>query len=143
MKTLKAEIKEAKAEAKLAKKEKHDQAEFSARAEAAEKRLARHKALEEEEPAIEGDSVRRKRKKEELVAAAREKIDRDEARRVILDRLHRLLVQTYQGYLRADQRACFAALENLHEKYAVTAKAIEAKRDTEAAKLNTFRGVGV
>lgn len=78
------------------------------------------------------------KKKEELVAAAREKIDRDEARRVILDRLHRLLVQTYEGYLRADQRACFAALENLHAKYAVTAKAIEANRDAEAAKLNAF-----
>ena len=78
------------------------------------------------------------RKKEELVAAAREKIDRDEASRVILDRLHRLLVQTYEGYLRADQRACTAALENLHAKYAVTAKTIEAKRDYESRKLKGF-----
>ncbi len=57
---------------------------------------------------------------------------------MILDRLHWLLIQTYEGYLRADQRACLAALENLHAKYAVTAKAIEAKRDTEAAKLKSF-----
>jgi type I restriction enzyme M protein len=57
---------------------------------------------------------------------------------VILDRLHRILVQTYEGYLRVDQRACLAALENLHAKYAVTAKAIEAKRDAEAAKLKQF-----
>ena len=78
------------------------------------------------------------KKKEELVAAAREKIGRDEARRVILDRLHRLLVQTYEGYLRADQRACLAALENLWRKYAVTAKTIEASRDAEAAKLKAF-----
>ena len=84
------------------------------------------------------------KKEEELVAAAREKIDRDEARRVILDRVHRLLVQTYEGYLRADQRACLAALENLHAKYAVTAKDIETERDAEAAKLKTFLGgVGV
>ena len=57
---------------------------------------------------------------------------------MILDRLHRLLVQTYEGYLRADQRACLAALENLHDKYAVTAKVIESKRDAEAAKLKKF-----
>ena len=78
------------------------------------------------------------KKEEELVAAAREKIDRDEARRVILDRLHRLLIKTYEGYLRADQRACTAGLENIHAKYAVTAKAIEAKRDAEATKLKAF-----
>ena len=57
---------------------------------------------------------------------------------MILDRLHRLLVQTFEGYLRADQRACLAALENLWSKYAVTASAIEAKRDAEAAKLQHF-----
>ncbi|MEQ1848227.1 MAG: hypothetical protein ABL983_21925, partial [Nitrospira sp.] len=54
------------------------------------------------------------------------------------DRLHRLLLQTYEGYLRTDQRSCTAALENLHAKYAVTAKVIEAKRDSEAVKLKTF-----
>ncbi len=37
------------------------------------------------------------------------------------EKLHRLLVQTYESYLRADQRACLATLENLHDKYAVTA----------------------
>jgi type I restriction enzyme M protein len=47
-------------------------------------------------------------------------------------------VQTDETYLRADQRACLAALENLHAKYAVTAKDIEAKRDAEAAKLKKF-----
>lgn len=138
VKALKAELKEAKAQAKLAKKEQRDQSEFVACAESAEKRLARHKALEDEERQLKADLRATEKKKEELVAAAREKIDRDEARRVILDRLHRLLVQTYEGYLRADQRACTAALENLHAKYAVTAKTIEAKRDAESAKLKKF-----
>jgi type I restriction enzyme M protein len=138
VKVLKAELKEAKAQAKLAKKEKRDQSKFIARAEVAEKRLTRHKALEDEERQLKADLRATEKKKEELVAAAREKIDRDEARRVILVRLHRLLVQTYDGYLRADQRACLAALENIHAKYAVTAKTIEAKRDAEAAKLKKF-----
>jgi len=87
---------------------------------------------------LKADLRATEKKEEELVAAAREKIDRNEARRVILDRLHRILTQTYEGYLRADQRACTAALENLHAKYAVTAKEIEAKRDAEVAKLKQF-----
>ena len=138
VKALKAELKEAKAQGKLAKKEHRDQSEFVARAEAAEKRLARHKPLEDEEWQLKADLRATEKKKEELVVAAREKIDRNEARRVILDRLHRLLVRTYEGYLRADQRACLAALENLHTKYAVTAKTIEANRDAEAVKLKKF-----
>lgn len=138
VKALKSELKEAKAQAKLAKKEQRDQSKFLVRAEVAEKRLARHKGLEDEERQLKADLRATEKKKEELVAAAREKIDHNEARRVIIDRLHRLLVQTYEGYLRADQRACLAALENLHAKYAVTANAIEAKRDAQAAKLKKF-----
>jgi type I restriction enzyme M protein len=87
---------------------------------------------------LKNDLRATEKKEEELVAAAREKIARDEARRVIVDRLHRILVQTYEGYLRADQRACLAALENLHAKYAVTTKDMEAKRDAEAVKLKRF-----
>ena len=138
VKALKAQLKEANAQAKLAKKEKRDPAEFLARAQAAERRLARHMALEDETRQLKSDLRATEKKEEELVAAARGKIDRNEARRVILDRLHRILVQTYEVYLRVDQRACLAALENLHAKYAVTAKDIEAKRDAETAKLKTF-----
>jgi type I restriction enzyme M protein len=138
VKALRAELKEAKAQAKLAKKEKRDAAEFHIRTEAAEQRLARHKALEDEAKQLKADLRATEKKQEELVAAARAKIDRDEARRVILDRLHRLLVQTHEGYLRADQRACLAALENLHDKYAVTAKAIEAHGEAAALRLKAF-----
>jgi hypothetical protein len=138
VKTLKAEQKQANAEAKLAKREKRDATAFLARAQAAGERLARHKALEDEAKQLKAELRATEKKQEELVAAAREKISTDEAKGVILERLHRLLVQTYEGYLRADQRACIAALENLHGKYAVTAKQIEAKRDEAAAKLKGF-----
>lgn len=57
---------------------------------------------------------------------------------MILARFKRLLVQTYEGYLRGDQRATLAALENLQAKYAVTAKTIEAQCDVESAKLKNF-----
>jgi type I restriction enzyme M protein len=138
VKALKAELKEARAQAKLAKREGRSAKEFLARAEAAEARLERHKALEDEAKQLKAELRATEKRQEDLVTAAREKIDRDEARRVILDRLHRLLVQTYEGYLRADQRACLAALENLHRKYAVTAKEIEARRDVAAARLKGF-----
>lgn len=138
VKLLKAELKEANAQAKLAKKEKRDPSEFLARAQHAEERLAKHKTLEDEARQLKADLRATEKKEEDLVTAAREKIDRNEARRVILDRLHRSLVQTYEAYLRADQRSCLAALENLHGKYAVTAMDIEAKRDADAAKLKRF-----
>jgi type I restriction enzyme M protein len=138
VKRLKAELKEANAQAKLAKREQRDPKKFLAAAEVIEKRLARHKALEDEARQLKADLRATEQKKTELVAAARAKIDATEARRVILARFQRMLVQTYEGYLRADQRAALAALENLHAKYAVTAKTIEARRDAEAAKLKTF-----
>ncbi|HSW65000.1 MAG TPA: N-6 DNA methylase [Dissulfurispiraceae bacterium] len=138
VKTLKAELKETGAQAKLAKKEKRNATAFLARAKEAEAKLARHKALEDEGKQLKAELRATEKKQEELVAAAREKINRDEARRVILDRLRRLLVLTYEGYLRADQRVCLAALSNLHAKYAVTAKDIEARRDAAAAKLKGF-----
>jgi type I restriction enzyme M protein len=83
---------------------------------AVEARLARHKSLEDEAKQIKAVLRAAEKKQDELVAAAREKIDRDQARKVIVERLHRLLVQTYQSYLRADQRACLGALENLQSK---------------------------
>jgi type I restriction enzyme M protein len=140
VKRLKAELKELNAQAKLAKKEarKHDWSSYTAEAAEIEKRLLKHKALEDEVRDLKAALRATEKKQEELVTAARAKIDTDEAKRVILDRLHRILIETYEGYLRADQRACLAALENLHSKYAVTAKAIEAKRDTATAKLKTF-----
>jgi len=138
LKSLKAMLKEAKAQGKLAKREKRDATEFSARAETLESRLAKNKALSDEAKRLKSELRVTEKKKEELVAAAREKIDRNTAREVILDRLHLRLVQAYSDYLRADQRACLMALENLHRKYAVTATTIETRRAAETAKLKAF-----
>lgn len=138
VKTLKAELKEYSAQAKLAKKENRNASAFLARAKAAEEKLARHKGLEDEARQLKNDLRASEKKQEELVAAARAKIKQEEARKVIIERLHRLLIQTYEGYLRADQRACLAAIENLYGKYAVTAKEIEKKRDEEGKRLKVF-----
>ena len=88
VKALRAELKEANAQAKLAKKETRPVG-VSRRAQRAEQRLAKHKTLEDEARQLKNDLRATEKKEEELVAAAREKIARDEARRVILDRLHR------------------------------------------------------
>jgi type I restriction enzyme M protein len=135
---LKAEIKENNAQARLAKHEKRDPSEFLTKVNAAEEKLARHKKLEDEARELKSDLRAAENKKEALVAAARTKIKHDEVRKVIVERLRRMLIRTYDEYLRADQRACLAALENLHAKYAVTAKQIEDKRDEEAQKLKGF-----
>ncbi len=110
------------------------------RARTREECFLRHKALADESKQLKADLRATENKQDELVAAARAKIDHDEAQRVIIDRLHRLLVQIYESYLRANQRACLAALENLHDKYAVKAEDIEKRRDAATAKLKGFLG---
>jgi len=107
-------------------------------ADAIEKKLSAHKALEDEAKALKANIRSTEKKQDELVEAARAKISNDEARQVIVKRLGRLLMESYRGYLRADQRACVAAIENLWNKYAVTAKEIEAERDATSAQLREF-----
>jgi type I restriction enzyme M protein len=109
-----------------------------ARADAIEHKLSTHKALEDEAKALKASIRGTEKKQDELVETARAKISRDEARQVIVERLGRLLLETYRAYLRADQRACVAAIENLWSKYAVTAKEIEAERDAASARLRGF-----
>ena len=77
-------------------------------------------------------------KRDELVESSRAKISTDEARKVIVERLRKTLMDTFAAYLRADQRACVRAIENLWSKYAVTAKSIESDRDKASAKLQNF-----
>jgi len=138
LKTLKAELKEAKAQAKLAKREKRDQTEFLVRIESTMKRLERHQVLAAEAKQLRNDLRANEKKQEELVDAARSKISNEEARGVILARLHRLLQQTYEGYLYTDRRLCLASLENLYEKYAVTATVLESKVNNAKHKLANF-----
>lgn len=108
------------------------------RARAREARLERHKELEDEAKRLKADLRAIEKKQDDLVAAAREKIHLDEAREVILDRLHRLLMRTYESYLRAGQRDCIARLERLRAKYATTATDIEQRRNAATGRLKDF-----
>jgi type I restriction enzyme M protein len=111
-----------------------------AMAERLEAKLAAHKTLEEESKALKANIKSTQARKDELVEQARLKISADEARQVIVARLGEVLMNSYQHYLRADQRACVAALDNLWDKYAVTVRQIEAERDAAAAELQRFLG---
>jgi len=100
--------------------------------------LERHKALEDEAKELKATIKAIENRREELVQSARQRISTDEARTVIIERLRQLLMETYRAYLRADQRACIKAIENLWGKYAVTAREIEAERDAASAQLQAF-----
>ncbi|MEM8641061.1 MAG: N-6 DNA methylase [Cyanobacteria bacterium P01_G01_bin.54] len=100
--------------------------------------LARHQTLEEEVKQLRASIKGIENNRDALVQSAREKISTAEARQVILERLRTTLMGIYAAYLRADQRACVRAIENLWEKYAVTAKEIEAQRDAAARELQAF-----
>jgi len=102
------------------------------------KALEQHKLLEDEVKDLKATIKAIEGKRDELVASARAKISNDQARIVIVERLRKILMQTYAAYLRADQRACVKAIENLWSKYAVTAKSIKQARDEASAQLQAF-----
>ena len=137
VKDLKAQLKEARGLTKLAKKDTSfgDWQAHLAEGQRLEAQLARHKALEDEARALKATIKSTERNRDELVEAARQRISADEARQVILRRLEAVLMETYGQYLRADQRACVAAVENLWGKYAVTARQLEHTRATATAEL--------
>ena len=140
VKSLKADLKDAKGMMKLAKRDGSLGDWDSHRLEAAhiEAQLQRHKALEDEAKTLKAHIKTTTDKKDALVEQARKKISPREARVIIIQRLGQVLFASYQHYLRADQRACVAAIENLWRKYAVTAKQIEAQRDAAAEQLQNF-----
>jgi len=112
--------------------------ELVSQVETIDNRLRRHTELDKELKQLKANIREVDRKKDELVAAAREKISDDEAKQLILERFKQLLIEQFDGYLRQYQRAFVAAIENLWDKYAVTTKQILAERDVEAEKLNGF-----
>lgn len=140
VKALKASLKDTKGLAKLVKRDASlgDAKALQAEVARLEAQLQRHKVLEDEAKTLKAHIKTTSAKKDELVAQARLKISADEARQIIVERLGKVLNASYQHYLRADQRACVAAIENLWHKYAVTAKQIEAERDAAAIELQKF-----
>ncbi|HAE7081074.1 TPA_asm: N-6 DNA methylase [Salmonella enterica subsp. salamae serovar 42:z:1,5] len=140
VKELKAKMKDAKGMVKLCKRDPGlgSAEEYQEKVSQIEAQLKRHKVLEDEAKELKKVIKGIESKRDELVLSAREKISQDEARVVIVARLKQLLLNTYNHYLRAEQRACIMAVENLWIKYAVTAKEIENARDKATAELKVF-----
>lgn len=103
-----------------------------------EHKLARHKGLEDEMKSLKSTIKQIEARRDDLVEAARSKITADEARLIILERLERVLMATYESYLRAHQRECVEHITNLWNKYAITAREIETQRDAAAQELKRF-----
>lgn len=137
VKELKAKLKDAKGMVKLCKRDPGlgSVEGYQEKVSQIEAQLKRHKVLEDEAKELKKVIKAIENKRDELVLSAREKISQDEARVVIVARLKQLLLNAYNRYLRAEQKVCIAAIENLWVKYAVTAREIEAERDKAYQQL--------
>jgi type I restriction enzyme M protein len=105
---------------------------------ARDKRLEAHQALADELRRLKAEERSAERQRDGLVAQARTKIGADDARRLILARLLDALRDGYDAYLRRHRRDFVAAVDNLWEKYAITARDILRERDRAAAELAGF-----
>ncbi len=129
---------EIKAKQKAIAKHEAETEALDSQIEEIDTRLEDHNTLDKELKTLKANIRQTEKKKDDLVEAAREKITSDEAQTLILERFARLLHEEFDDYLRQYQRTLIAAVENLHNKYAVTAKEIIAMRDEQAQQLDQF-----
>lgn len=101
-------------------------------------KLETHDALDKELKTLKTNIREAEKKKDDLVAKAREHISEPEAKSLIIERFRKLLIDRYDEYLRQYQRSLIAAVENLWDKYAVTAKDILSDRDRSAEELDRY-----
>ncbi|WP_315980542.1 hypothetical protein [Aliamphritea spongicola] len=105
---------------------------------AVDEKLAQHTALEKELKELKVGLKQTEKKKDELIEAARSQISDLEAKALIEVRFKQELEQDYIAYIRTITNELVKAVENLHNKYAVTVKEIESERDKGAALLDGF-----
>lgn len=107
---------------------------------AIDERLATHTALEKELRDLKAGIKEAQKKKDDLVLAAREKIKPEQAKALIEVRFKEELMSSFAAYVNRPISQLYKAVENLHNKYAVTVKDILAQRDEQAALLDQFLG---
>ena len=101
-------------------------------------KLEQHTALEKELKELKAGIKEAEKKKEDLVEAAREKITPEEAKALIEARFKKHMRDSYAHYLRQLATQLIRAVENLHNKYAITVKDILTEREQQAKLLNEF-----
>jgi type I restriction enzyme M protein len=103
-----------------------------------DQQLQNHTALEQELKTLKAGRKDTEKKRDELVATARESIDAAEAKTLIEARFRQELHTELEAYLRAFTTDITKSVENLHNKYAVTVKQILSERDAQAELLDGF-----
>ena len=103
-----------------------------------EKRIARHAELDAELKICKKIIKEIKERKEKLVEEARNKIDSDEARQLILARWERTLYATIEEYLAQYSRAIRLSLENLWQKYHQPLHSILKERYAASIELSGY-----
>jgi type I restriction enzyme M protein len=103
-----------------------------------DEKLSQHTALEQELKELKAGIKEAEKKKEDLIDAAREKITSEEAKELIEARFKLQMVTSYAYYLRNFVSQLIKAVENLHNKYAVTVKDILTERGEQVTALNQF-----
>lgn len=109
-----------------------------AKLESYQTRLAKHKACQDELKELKAGIKATEAKKDQMVEAARAKITADDAKELILERFLKTLLAEYDVRLKAYVTELIKAVENLHNKYAVTAETITNDRDDATKVLDGF-----
>jgi len=103
-----------------------------------DKRLERHTALENEMKTLRSEIKAIEKSKDELVQHARVRITEEEARELIIHRFYLILVEELNQYIKEHLLIAIDIIENLWDKYKITANRILKERDEETNKLNEF-----
>ena len=103
-----------------------------------DQQLAAHTALEQELKNLKAGLKDNEKKRDDLIDAARAKIDAEEAKMLIEARFRQDLQTELEAYLRAFTADLIKSVENLHNKYAVTVKQILSERDKQAELMDGF-----
>lgn len=106
--------------------------------EAIDAKLEQHSALEKELKDLKAGLKEAEKKKDDLIEAARSQIKPADAKQLIEARFKADLEADFNAYIRTLTTSLVKAVENLHDKYAVTVKDILTQRDQEAELLNGF-----
>ncbi|MEJ5999725.1 type I restriction-modification system subunit M [Paucibacter soli] len=134
---LKARKKEVAAELKTVKKSGNAayHAELTAELEQADELLGKHSALEEELKTAKQTVKSIEKRRDELVERARDRITSEEAERLILNRWMVALAEAYELRLQKYRLCLVGLIGRLWDKYAVTLRDIQSKRESAALHL--------
>ncbi|MFZ5943205.1 MAG: N-6 DNA methylase [Bacillota bacterium] len=103
-----------------------------------EKRLERHTALENKIKTLKSEIKAIEKSRDELVQQARDRITEDEARELIIKRFYSILAEELSQYMKEHLLIIIDVVENLWDKYKITANRILKERNEESHQLDEF-----